>query len=145
MITSNNDVQDGLVNEACGVLKLITYKPDTSKIDYIWLDLGSEAFVGRKQQLAAYDFMINNNVDRSLNPISRKIHTATGDKDCNYQVILQQFRVVPAEAMTIHKSQGQTYQSDCLDLNKCKEITRRSLYVALSSVTGFTGLYHWTF
>lgn len=52
-----------------------------------------------------------------------------------------QFPLVPAEAMTIHKSQGQTYEKICLDFTKNERIPRQMLYVALSRVTKLSGLY----
>lgn len=52
-----------------------------------------------------------------------------------------QFPVVPCEALTIHKSQGQTYDKVCIDLSRSKNLSKQLLYVALSRVTKLSGLY----
>lgn len=50
-----------------------------------------------------------------------------------------QFPLVPAEAITIHKSQGSTYDFVCIDISGY--MTRALLYVACSRVTNISGLY----
>lgn len=52
-----------------------------------------------------------------------------------------QFPLVPAEAITIHKSQGQTYKNVCLDFTSEKNISLQTLYVALSRVKSLDDLY----
>ncbi|KAG2192542.1 hypothetical protein INT47_011655 [Mucor saturninus] len=49
------------------------------------------------------------------------------------------FPMVLAEALTMHKSQGATYQNDVLDLSKGPLPTRSSLYVACSRATSADG------
>lgn len=60
-------------------------------------------------------------------------------KNAYYQVYRKQFPLTPAEAITIHKSQGSTCESACVNLNK--PLTRELLYVALSRVTSLSKLY----
>lgn len=61
------------------------------------------------------------------------------------QAFRLQFPLVPAEAVTIHKSQGQTYQIVCVNLVSEKgrrvPMDRAKLYVALSRVTKLENLY----
>lgn len=55
------------------------------------------------------------------------------------QVYRKQFPLSPAEALTIHKSQGSTYESVCVNVKK--HLTRQLLYVALSRVTSLSKLF----
>ncbi|VDN22993.1 unnamed protein product [Gongylonema pulchrum] len=61
------------------------------------------------------------------------------NKSSNLQVLRKQFPLVPAEAMTIHKSQGQTYPSVVVHLTA--RMTCDLLYVALSRATSLSGLF----
>ena len=51
-----------------------------------------------------------------------------------------QFPLVECEALTIHKSQGQTYQCIAVDITQ-PALTRALRYVALSCVTKLNSLY----
>lgn len=51
-----------------------------------------------------------------------------------------QFPIVPAEAITVHKAQGQTRESVCVEI-PTRAIERPSLHVALSRVTKLSELY----
>ena len=60
----------------------------------------------------------------------------------NHQIIRSQLPVTPAEVMTIHKSQGQTYNKVIIDLNKFGKFRNRALfYVAFSRVKKLSNLY----
>lgn len=52
-----------------------------------------------------------------------------------------QFSITPAEAITIHKSQEQTYNTVCINFIKNKRLTKSMLYVALSRVTKLSVLF----
>ena len=62
-------------------------------------------------------------------------------KSKNYQFVVKrrQLPIVECEAMTIHKSQGQTYERCAVDIRT--KLDRDLLYVALSRVTSIEGLY----
>ena len=62
-------------------------------------------------------------------------------KSKNYQFVIKrrQLPIVECEAMTIHKSQGQTYELCAVDIRS--KLERDLLYVALSRVTSIQGLY----
>lgn len=49
--------------------------------------------------------------------------------------------MVPAEALTIHKSQGQTYDKVCIDFSKNYRVSKPLLYVAFSRVRHLNDLY----
>ncbi|XP_055845331.1 uncharacterized protein LOC129911529 [Episyrphus balteatus] len=141
MITTNIDVEDGLVNGACGELKHISMKPNTNEVDKIWILFPPNPRVGLKAQLSLKKFIESNNIDCNLVPIERKVHSINVNTVNTYQILRKQFPIVPAEAITIHKSQGQTYDKVCIDLRKSKKIRRSMMYVALSRVTSLTGLF----
>ena len=50
-----------------------------------------------------------------------------------------QYPLVPAYAITIHKSQGQTYQNIVCDIDKC--FASGQAYVALSRCASLSGLH----
>lgn len=60
-------------------------------------------------------------------------------KNSFYQVHRKQFPLSPAEALTIHKSQGSTYESVCVNVEK--PLSRELLYAALSRVTSLSKLF----
>ncbi|GBM80454.1 ATP-dependent DNA helicase PIF1 [Araneus ventricosus] len=141
MITNNIDVEDGLVNGACGILKLITFENNKShELKILWLDFSSEN-VGSKARRDHKRLIDSNNIMTNLVPIRKVCIALNISKKLQYQTLRTQFPIVPAEAITIHKSQGQTYQEVALDFNEIKKITRPLLYVALSRVSSISGLY----
>lgn len=58
--------------------------------------------------------MIEKNINPDLVPIS-KIKSFI--QETSFSFIREQFPFVPAEALTIHKSQGKTYKQVCIDFN----------------------------
>lgn len=140
MITKNIDIEDGLVNGACGVLKFISFESTSGKPIKLWIDFHSER-VGRKARQRVSEYMEHTNIASNLTPISMISITLNISNKLQHQTIRKQFPVVPAEALTIHKNQGQTYNSICVDLKASRRVTRQMLYVALSRVTNLSGLY----
>ena len=130
MIVINIDLEDGLVNGACGILKHITFSNKDVPL-IIWLDFNNNK-IGNKSQIKYNSYIKEYNIDYKLIPIS-KMDVIINTKN-NYQFIRSQLSVCPAEAMIIHKSQGQTYDKVIIDLNKFGKFRSRSLYyVAFSS------------
>jgi hypothetical protein len=140
MVTVNIDVEDGLVNGACGTLKMITFKPNTKKPHRLWFDFSFQR-IGNKARLLYKDLMRAQNIDRTWTPIDKSSITLAITNKLQHQTILKQFPVVPAEAQTIHKSQGQTYEHVCFDFRTITRLTQALLYVALSRVTQLSGLF----
>lgn len=140
MITSNIDIEDGLVNGACGVLKHITFENNSVDISIVWIEFNIET-VGRKARSKYKAYMLEHGLQENLTPILKQKITLNVSHVYNCQIIRKQFSVVAAEAVTIHKSQGQTYDRVCLDLRRCKKMTKPMLYVALSRTNQFEGLY----
>lgn len=56
-------------------------------------------------------------------------------------VLRRQFPITPAEAITIHKSQGRAYGTVVVHIPHNRTLTRSVLYVACSRATSAAGLY----
>ncbi|XP_062709568.1 ATP-dependent DNA helicase PIF1-like isoform X2 [Aedes albopictus] len=104
MLTANLDVADGLVNGATGVLKYVFCNPGTEKPSIVFLKFDS-INVGKKIRNQYRNFMENNRINLSWTPIPRKVYNLTTHFQKDYQMIRDQFPIVPCEALTIHKSQ----------------------------------------
>ena len=146
MITYNIDMSDGLVNGAVGTL--VDYKrnknfvndketPNELKLKRLYLRF-DDAKIGQKarqKRSKKHDEIVKQNC--YLVPIDfedKKIDYAPG-----YCVMRKQFPIIESEAMTIHKSQGQTYDSICVHMGQ-HGLERSLLYVALSRVRTLDGL-----
>lgn len=136
MVTTNIDVEDGLVNGACGILQKIIFKPNTNKPYKVFLDFSSDS-VGQKARLLQHYLMVHENIDLHLTHIDKNKHILNISNKLDQQVIREQFLLFFAEAVTIHKSQGQTFKEICINFEKCKRIIRLMLYVALSRVVTY--------
>ncbi|CAF3797406.1 unnamed protein product [Rotaria sordida] len=141
MMTVNLDIEDGLVNGACGQLMMIDYgklqKTNDTVPCRLWIKFNEEK-TGRKARANFHNAMRSRNMDPSLTPIepvTRQINT----RSTNFKVERKQFPLVPSEAMTIYKSQGGTYEKVVVNLKK--GMTRSELYVACSRATKASGLY----
>ena len=119
MITCNIDIEDGLVNGACGILKHITFKSSTQEPVQLWLDFQSKN-VGNKARLKFVNQAKHEKIENSLTPISKISLVLNISKKVNFQVTRQQFPLNPAETVTIHKSQGQSCEKICIDFNAIK-------------------------
>lgn len=53
----------------------------------------------------------------------------------------KQLPITVAESITIHKSQGATFQSVAIDLSDGRKLSRSALYVACSRATSAAGLF----
>ncbi|CAF1027593.1 unnamed protein product [Rotaria sp. Silwood1] len=119
MMTVNIDIEDGLVNGACGKLIMI---------DYGKLQKTNETVPCR--------LWIKFNLSLTpIEPVTRQINT----RSTNFKVERKQFPLVPCEAMPIYKSQGGTYEKVVVNLKK--GMTRSELYVSCSRATKSSGLY----
>ena len=103
MMTVNLDVEDGLVNGACGQLIMIDYgklqKTNETVPCRLWIQFNEDK-VGRKSRANFHNVMRNRNIHFSVTPIepvTRQINT----RSTNFKVERRQFPLVPSEAMTI--------------------------------------------
>ncbi len=141
MMTVNIDIEDGLVNGACGKLVIIDYgklqKTNETVPCRLWIKFNEEK-TGKKARANFQNVMRNRNIDLSftpIEPVTRQINT----RSTNIKVERKQFPLVPSEAMTIYKSQGGTYEKVVVNLKK--GMARSELYVACSRATQASGLY----
>ena len=142
MITANVDVEDGLVNGATGTLMKISYgKINGKRIAVrLWI-LFEDENIGKNTREKWSNFSKKYDIDSKFTPlemVTRSIQI--GKKSSQLKVIRKQFPVVPSAAITIHKSQGDTYNCVTVHFEK-RAISRRMLYVALSRAKSADGLY----
>ncbi|KAM7287689.1 uncharacterized protein ISCGN_031380 [Ixodes scapularis] len=142
MLTLNVDVSDGLVNGSVGILQYIQY--DTLRgPERIWLhfgELGSKIAIrtvaaAKSRQLRALD----RNIQQNWTPFERRTVTCVIDKKSRISLRRCQLPVVQASAITIHKSQGGTYENGVY--SHAKSHPQKLVYVALSPATDINGLY----
>ena len=53
-------------------------------------------------------------MDSDCVPIQQLSSSLSVLQKCQYQIFRKQFPVVPAEALTVHKSQAQTFNGVCI-------------------------------
>ncbi|KAI8116853.1 ATP-dependent DNA helicase PIF1 [Lucilia cuprina] len=132
MITVNINTSDGLVNGATGQLMQIDFdnnrKPFTLWIKFPDASTGILARSQRRHQSEAL-----------WTPIELLVRSFQYKRNENVNIDRKQFPVVPAEGITIHKSQGATYSSVAVHLKS--GMKRSALYVACSRATSASGLY----
>ncbi|XP_057336222.1 uncharacterized protein LOC130674818 [Microplitis mediator] len=135
MITRNIKTSEGLVNGASGILRHVTKKENSEEILIIWLEFESSN-IGRSTRSEHLSYLKNNNLNMNLVPIYPVIISdiAIGTK----LAARQQFPLILAEGMTVHKSQSQTFSSVCVHNSG---MTRMMQYVAYSRVGHHGNLY----
>ncbi|GFT54495.1 ATP-dependent DNA helicase PIF1 [Trichonephila clavipes] len=127
MITMNLDVEDGLVNGAIGTLKYIEYLTEDEQVT-----IYGTTEVGVEPQPST-----STKIRKRWTPIvTRAANIPLGG---NIKCRRNQFPVVSASVITIHKSQGGTFDEVVFNYDKSQQI--QLVYVALSRVTSIDGLY----
>jgi len=136
MITTNVDTSDGIANGSTGVLKKITYSiRNNKKIAKIaWIDFG-DPLIGVSSRLKYQRFIAHENIKDIWTPILQEFRTFRSGSSSVKRI---QLPMIPSFAITIHKSQGGTYEIVIVHL---KGLNRQLLYVACSRVTKASGLY----
>jgi hypothetical protein len=136
MITCNINISDGLVNGTTGILKEI----ETDIVDgfivpqLLWFD-----FENCEIGLSTRDlFPIKKT---HLTPIEKLTKEITRKSSSNQLVNVHrtQFPLTPAQALTIHKSQGDTYDKVVVELNSRMDLS--SFYTAFSRAKVANGLF----
>ncbi|XP_044313295.1 ATP-dependent DNA helicase PIF1-like [Drosophila rhopaloa] len=132
MMTVNVDTSDGLVNGATGVLREIGFNTSNSP-NILWIQ-----FLDDSIGVAARS-KCSHRQEASWTPVVKIIKSFQINSNQATTIDRKQFPVVPAEAITIHKSQGATYSK--VVVHTSPSMQRAALYVACSRATSAAGLY----
>lgn len=133
MITVNINTADGLVNGATGRLMQIDHRGPERTPVILWLHF-SEPGVG----VIARSKKPHPN-ESSWTPIEKVVRTFQYRRNEQVSIERRQFPIIPAEAITIHKSQGATYR--LVAIHTKKGMSRSALYVGCSRATSASGLF----
>lgn len=138
IITTNIDVTDGLANGAVGDLVDLEYDKDNNLIR-VWLEFPTSPTVGQQLRKKSAAHATNRNISLLAVPIN--IRTSCTSLNNNRTIFAKRkhFPLIAACAMTIHKSQGGTFNEVVYEYEKhhCQQLA----YVALSRVASLGGLY----
>ena len=148
MITSNIEVSDGLVNGTTGTLmqwEEVTDKDDKRvRAKRLWFDF-YDPNVGKKKRQEDYTLYKRKKQANGqtiplewtpLDPTEIIFQNTAG----TWSIKCLQYSIDIAEAVTVCKAQGQTYQRVAIDIS-ITGFSRALLYVALSRVPKLEGLY----
>jgi len=141
MLIKNMNIEDGLVNGTCGRLERIDLDPkNPRRAKCLWFDFFEPDVGVSAREKHSVQKVFNSN-RRPLTPITETSdHIKYKYNKLNCVIMRNQFPLIECEALTIHKSQGQTYTSVAFDLSQ-KYLTKQLIYVALSRCTSLAGLY----
>jgi len=132
MMTVNVDTGDGLVNGASGILMQIDF--DTSNTPTIlWIKFSEETVGEIARSKRAH------RSEPLWTPIQKLVRSFHYKNNEQVTIDRRQFPVVPAEGITIHKSQGATYGK--VVVHTSSRMERASIYVACSRATTASGLF----
>ncbi|XP_046974744.1 uncharacterized protein LOC124541014 [Vanessa cardui] len=143
MITVNLDTSDGLVNGTTGLLKAIEYGRHITTNERrplrLWLQFDNNVGIATRNKFEVHTRNHHAYIESQWTPLETSTYTVKQWKSSNLKVHRSQFPVVPAEGMTIHKSQGCTMEKIVVHLSR--NVKRSMLYVACSRATSASGLY----
>ena len=132
MMTVNVNTSDGLVNGATGILKEISFNTGGSA-NILWIRFFDESVgINARPQLP-------HRVESTWTPIQKILKNVQYHSNETVTIDRKQFPLVPAVAITIHKSQGATY--DKVAIYTTSRMKRPALYVGCSRATSAAGLY----
>lgn len=140
IITTNIDVEDGIVNGAIAELKYIEQAEDDPQqnIVKLWVKFESAGIgVGLRTKSRPEVYSKPGVLQPDWTPISKR--SANIKLNCSIKCKRLQFPIVSASALTVHKSQGGTFSEIVYDYNKHQE--QQLVYVGLSRVSSLEGLY----
>lgn len=136
MITTNIDLSDGLANGTVGKLCHVD-RNENGDITKLWMLFPKK--VGRKLRNKCRDYMRRHNINPFAVPITPRTSTIPLNNNKTIVAKRQHFPLLSACAITIHKSQGGTFDEIVYEYDKSQNL--ELVYVALSRVTNIQGLY----
>ena len=166
MLTKNMNTRDGLCNGTVGELKLIVKDDQPSHsmfagdndpnddenpkliVARVWIKFPGTK-TGIIQRESNKDLREKDGLNKRITgrestafwtPFTYTQATVFRPKSRFYRIKRVQFPFIESEAITIHKSQGQSYDQVAVDLTH-NNLTTRLLYVALSRCLSLSGLY----
>ncbi|CAB3232814.1 unnamed protein product [Arctia plantaginis] len=142
LITTNIDVSDGSVNGTVGKLILLDFNED-NVVCRVWLEFCGSAKVGQKARKKAALLAVQSKVNNAAVPIEWRTSNITMTRNKAVTVKRKHFPIISACAMTIHKSQGGTFDQIVYEYDKIHP--QQLVYDALSRVTSIEGLFIVTF
>ena len=154
MLFQNIDLSDGLCNGSSGVLRRIEKVRDTDddvvRAHFVWIEF-SDANVGVKLRTKFAHIYANKRkegivIPDSWTPLFPTKASYRAKASCKWTVERVQLPIEIAEAITIDKSQGQTYARVAFELAQNNRagyncLTRAHLYVAWSRVRRLEDLF----
>lgn len=105
----------------------------------LWFDFESKR-IGNVSRSTYFKHMKEENIPIHLVPVVKTSIIEYGRNEI-YMITRKQFPITPAEAKTVHKSQGCTCDEVFVDLADSKFLKTSMVYVAYSRVTSLKGLY----
>ena len=144
LMTLNSDIQDGLVNGATGILQRIEYGTKSDTLERVpcilWIQFDDPTVGKEKRAESKYRYLRNKTIQRNWTPIGLETRRFQRGKGVScYKIVRKQFPFIVAEALTIRKSQGDTYE--CVVVRIELRMSRNALYTALSRSKSASGLY----
>ncbi|XP_069109878.1 uncharacterized protein [Argopecten irradians] len=135
-VTANLNIEDGLVNGACCVVKHIEYKQaNTDRPSVVWVQFEDDKTGVETRR--TYKHLQTADVLYSWTPIFDTQQTFLYNKKTYIRI---QFPLRPAAAKTIHKSQGCTLQNVVFDMTSSRKQSHMH-YVAFSRVRKLSDLH----
>ncbi|CAB3229553.1 unnamed protein product [Arctia plantaginis] len=138
VITTNIDVTDGLCNGAVGKLVHLEFDESNTLIR-VWLEFCGSDKVDRKKRQKAAALAVQNRVGNLAVPIELRTVNISLASDRKCIAKRKHFPLTSALALTIHKSQGGTFDEIVYEYSKAH--SQELVYVALSRVTSIEKLY----
>lgn len=140
MLTTNVDVEDGMVNGAIGELMFVEHKEDDTQqtITKLWIKFENDS-IGKTLRVKARPLVYSKPgvLQPEWTPIAKR--SANINLSGGVKCRRVQFPVVSACALTVHKSQGGTFSQVVFNYEKGQE--QQLVYVGFSRVTSIEGLY----
>lgn len=140
MVSCNINVEDGLFNGANGTLRFIEFNsnrsPEAVYIEFTDPKIGA---IARQDRKSIMDQLVRDGkIQSNYTPIMRTRQTFNVTKRGALQICRTQYPLIPAEAITIYKSQGMSV--DCL-VTPGGKLERTLMYVAYSRAKTLAGLF----
>ena len=147
LLTSNLRTSDGLAHGNIGRLMKIIYhkgqnKPHRTLVKRVYLHFEDSSIGTRTRHENKHASKDHVDDDHNWTVIEVKDVTIKHPKIGKFEFHINrvQFPLIESEAMTIHKSQGQTYSKVAVNIGD-DYLTQALMYVALSRATSLEGLY----